>query len=124
MEQDAAQLIDRTALLRLKEAGFTVIRAGDQFAPAMVDPWKLAYDPVYIGTADARAYAGYIFREVAEHAQKIAIPNETDAQQVVAWLNQRNTLLDLCENWVAALQTVKDREMELALPMVELAMGM
>lgn len=129
MEQDAARFVEREAILDLKAAGFTVIRAGAQSTQATADQWKLAYDPDYrynpddLNALDSRAYAGYIFREVGGHAQKIPIPDEAAAQQIALWLNQRDALLALVEDWHAALHGIKELAMEPALPQVELAMG-
>jgi hypothetical protein len=55
--------------------------------------WQLAFDPAYSLVPDERIYAGFIFRLVDEHAQRIDIPNEQDAIQVVIWLNEREQLL-------------------------------
>jgi hypothetical protein len=55
--------------------------------------WQLAFEPEYGLVPEERIYAGFIFRLVDEHAQRIDIPNERDAVQVAMWLNEREELL-------------------------------
>ncbi len=107
IEEQALGTIDHKTLVRLKEQGFTIESAGAQTAHLTADPWKLAFDPVYSDTAETIAYAGYIFRERDEHNECMHIPDEHEAKQIAAWLNERDQVLALCRDLRAALDTIK-----------------
>ncbi len=54
--------------------------------------WQLAFEPEYGHSVEGYVYAGYIFRG-GEHVQRIDMMDEAMAQQLVAWLNEREDLL-------------------------------
>jgi hypothetical protein len=71
------------------------------------DPWQIAYDIDYCDVLDYRVYAGYLFCDTDDDDLRcIAIPDEDDARQLMAWLNQREALLVASKAWQNAIQQI------------------
>ncbi len=93
VEQQAIDFIDSKSLIRLKEAGFSIVRSGEQIELGEFDQWQVGYDADYADVLDYRVYAGYIFQDTGEDFRRIDVPDEDDARQIVNWLNERDVLL-------------------------------